>query len=261
MSNENIEFGVPKDKLEKDEEISVLLVRIEELGRENKELLKEKIKSDELNVKLEEELKKQKTESDKKYFELTEKYKELEKNAISDPLTGIYNRRYFEEEAEKIISAINKPEQEERKEGYEHFSILFTDIDNFKNINDTLGHNVGDVVLKEVSKIINANVRDSDTVVRWGGEEFVVGLPGADEKEASIVAEKIRKAVEEYKSRAKITLSIGVACYNSDLDLGEFIKNADLAMYRAKKTGKNRVVKFSEISQDVDTVIPAKTGI
>lgn len=250
MSSENIEFGVLEDKFEKDGEISALLGRIEELGRENKELLKERIKADELNAKLKEDLKKQKIESDEKYAELMEKYKELEKNPIRDPLTGIYNRRYFEGEAEKIISAINKPEREDRKEGYEHFSILFIDIDNFKKINDTLGHNEGDVVLKKVSEIINDNIRDSDTVVRWGGEEFIVGLPGADENEASIVAEKIREAVEEYNSEKKITLSIGVACYDSSLDLDRLIKNGDSAMYQAKNTGKNKVVIFSEVPEE-----------
>lgn len=189
--------------------------------------------------------------------ELRMTIEKLEKDLIHDELTGLKSRRYFVEKAKDDISAVSAPESEKREEGFENVSFLFCDIDYFKNINDTYGHFFGDEILKEVARIIEANIRDGDTVCRWGGEEITISLLGADEKEAAEKAEELRKAVEEGINQKygnnpkyfnlKTSLSIGVSSFESGLSFEELIKRGDQAMYLAKKEGRNRVKTYSEV--------------
>ena len=133
------------------------------------------------------------------------------------------------------------------------FAILFIDLDGFKLINDTYGHEIGDEVLKELSKVLVNSVRDSDFVVRFGGEEFIIILQNIkDKKEIIKVAEKIRKTFENTKiavngKTLNKTISIGVSIFPKDTNkIWEAIKFADLALYEAKRSGRNKVVRFKE---------------
>lgn len=163
----------------------------------------------------------------------------LKVRAYTDELTELCNRRKIEETINSNI---------ERYLRYETvFSILMIDIDYFKSVNDNFGHDAGDKVLKELSASIKRNIRGSDFVGRWGGEEFIVILPETDIISASMVAEKLRKVVESMDVEngndfIKITISIGVAEYNGIGDMYKLIKLVDMRMYRAKANGRNCVV-------------------
>ncbi len=147
------------------------------------------------------------------------------KSSMTDELTGILNRRGIIKEAKKV--SVNS-------------TLLFFDIDHFKKINDTYGHEFGDFVLKEISKLIYDNIRNSDIFGRWGGEEFVLILRGTRYNYGMKVAEKIRKVVENYDFKGvKVTISIGVAPFNGDLQSA--IEKADKALYEAKESGRNQV--------------------
>lgn len=179
--------------------------------------------------------------------ELKVENKKLKHDLIHDHLTGLKTRKYFEERVEETISSLKNPENEKRKEGFSSFSVLFCDIDNFKKINDALGHKEGDNVLKKVSEIINSKVRAVDIVCRWGGEEIMVGLLGADENEAAEKAEEIRIAVEREIKNIGVTISIGVASYEKGLNMKLIVERGDKAMYLAKEEGKNKVKKYSDV--------------
>ncbi|TRZ64953.1 MAG: GGDEF domain-containing protein [Spirochaetia bacterium] len=168
----------------------------------------------------------------------------LKEDLIHDSLTGLKTRKYFAEEAEDNLSAITNPESEKREEGFHNVSYLFCDIDHFKKINDKFGHDAGDAVLKKVAKILEENVRESDTVCRWGGEEMVISLLGADEKEAVEKAEELRKKIEE---GTDVSLSIGVSAFEEETNFDELINRGDRAMYAAKEEGRNRVKTYSEV--------------
>lgn len=166
----------------------------------------------------------------------------LKEQSLRDQLTGLYNRRFLEETLDKIVA--------QTKRRGTTLGILMIDIDFFKQVNDTYGHDVGDRVLKEVSKVVVDSVRESDIVVRYGGEEFMVLLIDVQNGKSEEVAEKIRRAVEnhniEISGRSlKKTVSIGVVEFPSDCDkIWQCIKFADVALYRAKEAGRNRVVRF-----------------
>jgi len=171
-------------------------------------------------------------------------FEQTVRSAITDSLTGLYNKRYFIDAAEKEIK---------RSKRYRsNASILFFDLDNFKEYNDVNGHIAGDIALKEVANIFSASCRMSDTVARYGGEEFSILLPETDKKSAGILAERIRKAVEEYAfegeqdlSSEHLTISGGVASFPGDGDdWEEIMRNADEALYMAKNFTKNRVCLF-----------------
>lgn len=187
---------------------------------------------------------------------------ELEKEVMTDHLTGLKTRRYFEEELSKIIATVESgqgiKERRKRDIGFDTFSILFCDIDNFKRINDTYGHKIGDEILRDIAQMVQSRIRDLDIACRFGGEEIVIALLGAEEEAAVKKAEEIRRVVEE-ESRNKYqasypdlrtSLSIGVAAFRPGLDLGEIIKRADQAMYAAKESGKNRVLSYQEKEED-----------
>ncbi len=162
----------------------------------------------------------------------------LEIRANYDNLTKLLNRYSFIE----IYNTLSQ-----NPENYP-MSIMILDVDNFKKVNDTYGHNIGDVVLKTLAQIIRNSVRKDDIVARWGGEEFTILSPKTDIKGASVLAEKVRKAVESYRfpEVGRITVSIGVAEVLPYEDLVSVIKKADKALYEAKKKGKNRVDIYRE---------------
>ena len=169
--------------------------------------------------------------------EAQEKLKEL---ANKDSLTNLYNRRYFSEIAKNIIELSKK----ERAS----IGVLMIDIDNFKPINDTYGHNVGDEVIKSLANILVAKTRVEDVVSRIGGEEFVVLLINSNIEDSKLVAQEIVNTVQENITivddiEIKYTISIGVDEFDYDLDkdIDKTIIRADKALYRAKNSGKNRV--------------------
>jgi len=158
----------------------------------------------------------------------------LQKSAITDPLTGIYNRRYYHEKIQKEI-------YEAKRYGF-FLSVIMLDIDFFKKINDTYGHDVGDKVLKHYTKIIQENLRESDTFCRIGGEEFIIILPHTDKEHAVKIANKLRRIIEESKEIVPLTMSFGVSEYISGESEDELFKRVDNALYKAKETGRNKVV-------------------
>ncbi len=170
--------------------------------------------------------------------------------AITDPLTGLYNRRHFFKLAEIEISKLKRNKRP--------CSCFMIDIDNFKSINDTYGHIVGDKVLLEVGKRVKQGIRDYDILARYGGEEFIVFLPEIDLDKAVGVAERIRKNIASSKIeindevKIPVTVSIGVAsAKGEDVILDKLIKNADKALYLAKYEGKNRVTVINYVKSNL----------
>jgi diguanylate cyclase (GGDEF)-like protein len=164
---------------------------------------------------------------------------ELGNLALTDPLTKIYNRRYLDLYMENATSLFQRKEQP--------MTLILFDIDYFKAINDTFGHNAGDMVLKKVCRVIKEIIRASDVFIRTGGEEFLIFLPNCTLEKGIKFAERIRKTVEEtdfvYKEKQIfVTISVGVSEYSKEKDLNEFIEKADQALYQAKETGRNKVV-------------------
>ncbi len=171
-------------------------------------------------------------------------YHRMKDMAIHDGLTGLYNHRYFQLALEKEISRAS------RHKG--SLFIMLLDIDYFKDYNDRFGHQMGDVLLQEISKLLMKNVREVDLVARYGGEEFAIILPHTDKKGALQVAERIRQTIEEYPFRGKDdkeiickTVSIGLASYNKKNSKVDLINYADNALYQAKHSGRN-MVKIEE---------------
>lgn len=158
-----------------------------------------------------------------------------------DPLTQLYNRRMFNRIASMEWSKCRRYGQ--------RMSILMFDIDHFKRVNDTYGHSEGDAVLKNLSRIVGSEIRDSDLLARWGGEEFICMLPSTEVNNALIVAEKLRSKVEgaTMGKAGSITISVGVAqCAEGDQSIENLINRADKALYKAKNTGRNRVCSYVE---------------
>ena len=186
--------------------------------------------------------------------ELESQVYDLEKDLIHDALTGLKTRSFFEEESKIYLDMIHNISAGKRKQwfGFKNLSILFIDIDFFKKVNDTYGHNIGDTVLKKVAETLVRSVRVGDTVARWGGEEIVASLLGADLNDAKNKAEEIRKDVEaltfEENPDLKVTVSIGVVSSDVSSDFTELIKRADSALYESKNSGRNKVSVYSENS-------------
>jgi len=161
--------------------------------------------------------------------------KELEYNATMDFLTDLYNRRKSDE--------ILENEWERYKRYKRNFSIIILDIDDFKNINDKYGHNVGDKILNEFAGILKENVRKTDKIGRWGGEEFLIVCPESNLEESLIVAEKIRTGIckNKFEVDELITGSFGISTAKGKESIYELVSKADEAMYIAKNKGKNRI--------------------
>ncbi len=186
-------------------------------------------------------------DKDKQIEELKAEIEKLKIFTNKDELTGILNRRGFKDEVGQFISEVSifKNHPERRKSlVVKNFSLVIFDIDDFKKINDTYGHQTGDRVLQFLSKLILDRAREIDLVARWGGEEIIVGLPGANIDDAFNFAEDIRKNLENSTFEVKFTVSGGVAGFHEVEDFEKLFKNADAALYEAKNSGKNKVVKF-----------------
>jgi diguanylate cyclase (GGDEF)-like protein len=177
------------------------------------------------------------------YYRMTE---ELKKISVTDSLTGLLNRRYFHE---RLFEEVERSKRHD-----EPFSIFIIDIDNFKSFNDRYGHLAGDEVLRRVAHATRDAVRSIDVVSRFGGEEFSVILPHTRKADSYIIAERIRRCVEDVRciegripSDQKISVCLGVAEFPYDADsIEELIENADRAMYLAKASGKNKVVGYGQ---------------
>jgi len=170
-------------------------------------------------------------------LELEDANKQLSIIATHDQLTRLLNRG----EIEKRF----KIELQRVKRGEENMSVIMMDIDNFKNVNDTLGHSAGDTVLRQVSGILQACVREYDLVGRWGGEEFLILLLGYNPPEPTSVAERIRRLVEaaNFGLDRKISVSLGVTTARNNETMMDIYRRADAALYEAKNSGKNCVVQ------------------
>lgn len=176
----------------------------------------------------------------KKYNEeLEEKVKkrtiQLEKISITDRLTGLFNRHKIDDVLENEIKRSNR---------FNHsFSLILIDIDDFKLINDTYGHQIGDEVLMEISNLLSSSVRTIDITGRWGGEEFLIITPGTELKGALFLAENIRLKIERhiFPNTDSLTTSFGVSTYKQGDTINQLISRADIALYTAKDNGKNQV--------------------
>ncbi len=170
---------------------------------------------------------------------LKKKIEELQEKAEIDSLTGLFNRRTFDEKIEELVK---------NKENYP-ISLIYVDLDDFKKINDTYGHLIGDEVLKFVAKKLKNNAKNQDIVARIGGEEFVLLLPNTSLQNAARFADNLRKIISQkdllikgsHKKIGKITASFGVSQYIEGESIKEFIARADKALYSSKLKGKNQV--------------------
>jgi len=161
--------------------------------------------------------------------------------AVTDDMTGLYNRRYFDRHLGVMLG---KAQSQDRD-----MALMILDIDHFKSVNDTYGHDIGDVVLKEFAARLKRNIRGVDLACRFGGEEFVVLMPDTDYLQAELVAERVRQSIAERAFEVTagrslaVTVSAGVTLNENVSDTPEsLIKRADVALYRAKREGRNRVV-------------------
>lgn len=189
--------------------------------------------------------------------QLRKAHAKIERLAVTDELTGIANRRYFLQRFEEEVDRA-------RRYG-SNLSLIMLDIDLFKDVNDTYGNQVGDLVLQEVARLLNANIRTSDLIARYGGEEFAILIPSMSKKEAAQAAEKLRNIIEVNDMLMEgpsvhVTISAGV----SDIDSireeegklrDKLLRHADKALYQAKAAGRNRVVKHQKDSEKQLTLI------
>lgn len=172
-------------------------------------------------------------------------YLKIKELAITDGLTGLYNYRYFHERLSEALARSDRfPEK---------VSLILVDVDRFKQLNDTHGHQAGDTILKSLAKAISEELRRIDILARYGGDEFAVILPHTNEIGSKKVAEKIRQKTENMSLRFKgqemrVTLSIGISTYTENSSTKDsLIEKADRALYEAKRLGRNRLVHYGEV--------------
>lgn len=182
-------------------------------------------------------------------------YAEILKHATLDALTGFYNRRQLEERIKQEVSSAKRQKR--------NLCAIMTDIDYFKNVNDTYGHAAGDLVLKTVSGVIKHQLRDYDIAGRYGGEEFAIILPYTKIEEAQMVAQRLRRAVEKTKidiskvnadineNLIGVTISLGISEYKSGDNEKILLQKADKALYKAKENGRNRAEVYEEVSTNL----------
>ncbi len=167
----------------------------------------------------------------------------LRDSTLTDPMTGLNNRRFLEEYVETLVASVQRKRS--------HAAILMLDLDYFKMVNDTYGHDAGDAVLKALSTVLKQSVRASDLVIRYGGEEFLIILIDTVGEAAERVADNIRVAVENLKVQVagiilQKTISIGISDFPTDSEtFWQAVKFADVALYQAKERGRNRVIRFT----------------
>lgn len=157
-------------------------------------------------------------------------------SVFKDELTNLWNRRYL---------YVRLDDEMKKLKENNVLSLVIVDIDNFKCINDTYGHLFGDKVLTEVANVLQNNFRKNDIIVRWGGEEFIIVLPGTDAKGAKAIVERIRKIVEKHDFGCRITISGGIAFIKAYIEANNLIEMADKALYKAKKI-KNLIAVYEE---------------
>lgn len=172
------------------------------------------------------------------------KYKEyLQELSYTDPLTTLLNRR-------SMFERINKEQKRTTRSG-NCFAIIIGDIDYFKEVNDTYGHDCGDAVLSELASVFKKTVREQDSVARWGGEEFLFLLPDTDSSGGLILAEKLKNILSEREitcqtENIRITMTFGISECGACGSTEDCIRHADKALYRGKEEGRNRCIVFSK---------------
>jgi len=172
--------------------------------------------------------------------------KMLRDSSLKDGMTGLYNRRFLDEYVDKL-----KPRAIRQKI---NIGILMIDMDHFKMVNDSYGHDIGDLVLKELAQTLSESVRSADLVIRYGGEEFIILLMDIESEEKAMeVSEKLRRRIQDKDidigggKYLRKTISIGISMFPKDSDsIWQSIKYADIALYQAKNTGRNKVLRFEE---------------
>ena len=170
---------------------------------------------------------------------LRENFNENLEMVVADPLTGLGNRRYFDRAIDPFFGAL--------EDTGEAFSIMVFDIDHFKRVNDILGHDMGDQILKEIATRLVTHMRAVDVVSRYGGEEFMIAMPKTTEGEALIAADRVRSLIAGTPiyvdgQALQITTSAGVAEVEKGEELRDVFKRADNALYKAKQAGRNKVI-------------------
>ena len=200
--------------------VSQVLVELKEIRKQN------------------EELKKRLEEANSQIKKLTEELEEKEKEATIDFLTQVANRASFDRALSDMVNDFYRRNYP--------FALIMIDIDDFKKINDTYGHQAGDYVLQELARVLKSQLRARDVIARYGGEEFAIILPGVTFSQALRVAERLRRSIEKHLFKYKdvqipVTISVGLAMMRDGLDETAIIEKADKALYLAKRSGKNQV--------------------
>ncbi|ADU96579.1 diguanylate cyclase [Thermovibrio ammonificans] len=185
-----------------------------------------------------EELKNKLEEANQQIKKLTQELEQTKKEASIDFLTQVANRASFDRAITDMVNDFYRRNYP--------FALLMIDIDNFKKINDTYGHQAGDYVLRELARLLKSQLRARDIIARYGGEEFAILLPGVTFSQAIRVAERLRKSVEKHLFKYNdqvipVTISVGVAMMRDGLDETALVEKADKALYLAKRSGKNQV--------------------
>ena len=181
---------------------------------------------------------------------ILEKAGQFEQLAITDPLTGLYNRRLLKDRLQEEFSRSERQRQ--------NFCVIMADLDNFKIYNDICGHLAGDNALRKTASLLRRTAREMDVVTRYGGEEFCLILPGIGKKESVFVGDRIRRAIEmenfpgeSHLPLGRLTISLGISAFPVDgVTANELIHAADLALYQAKALGRNRLVLYEPSLDD-----------
>ena len=209
--------------------ISAMLTITLFFGVLHKEIIDSKTQLKKLNATLEQKVE----EKTKSLLEANEKLALL---ASKDALTNLYNRRSIDQYMLQETNQSNRYGSS--------LSMMMIDIDHFKNINDTFGHQVGDEVLITLANTLSSHIRDADIFGRWGGEEFILLLPQTPLQKATLVANQLKQIIQQtqFKGVGNITISLGVTQYIQNEEINSFIKRADDALYEAKQNGRNKVI-------------------
>lgn len=173
----------------------------------------------------------------------SEKYQKILELSITDGLTGLYVHRYFQESLSREMALAKRHRNA--------LSLIMMDIDNFKNFNDTCGHQIGDIVLREIATLVKQELREYDIATRYGGEEFGIILPKTTRRQARLIAERLRQRIEKHtvtqgNKNLRLTVSMGIAEFEFSLNKYELIGQADAALLQAKELGKNRVFVYHD---------------